>query len=242
MKNKSYIGIAFIVLIFGIYTVPKVIDRFTTDDLDAVDKSSIKDKGLRKHDIKESKSRKGTPLFAYTQVPPFEFINQHGKTITNESYNGKVYVVEFFFTTCPTICPIMNRKMVKIQNAFEGNDGVGFASISINPKYDTPEVLTEYAEKYGITSPNWHMLTGKTQNTVYTLANDGFKLYAGEAGEEVGGFEHSGLFALIDQNGTIRSRVDENGNPILYYRALDEHNMGDQINELIEDINVLLDE
>ena len=91
-KNYSYIGIAFIVLIFGIYVVPKVVKKFSKSD-----------------------------LHKFSKVPDFEFINQDGKTITNDSYEGKVYVVEFFFTTCPTICPIMNQKMVKVQKEFFGN-------------------------------------------------------------------------------------------------------------------------
>lgn len=213
MKKYSYVGISFIILIFGIYTVPKVVKHFTKSELHTFDK-----------------------------VPAFEFINQKGETITNNNYKGKVYVVEFFFTTCPTICPIMNKKMVEVQNEFFGNPNFGIASISINPDYDTPEILQEYANEYGVNSPNWHMLTGKTKEVVYALSNQGFKLYAGEASAEVGGFEHSGLFALIDKNGNIRSRYDEFGNPIMYYRALKEGEFNDQIKELKEDIKLLLNE
>ena len=213
MKDKSYIGISLVILLFGIYTVPKVVGYFSKPD-----------------------------LATFSKVPPFEFTNQKGKTVANETYKGKVYVVEFFFTTCPTICPIMNSKMVTIQNEFFGNPNFGIASISINPTYDTPEILKEYAEEYEVSSPNWHMLTGKPQEEVYKLANDGFKLYAGTAGEEVGGFEHSGLFALIDKEGNIRSRYDENGNPIMYYRAIPEGDFPDQISELKKDIKLLLNE
>ena len=211
MKNKSYIGISFIILLFGIYTVPKVVDHFT-----------------------------GSKLHKFDKVPAFEFTDQHGATITNESYKGKVYVVEFFFTTCPTICPIMNEKMVTIQNEFFGNPNFGIASISINPTNDTTKVLKAYADKYKVSSPNWHMLSGKSQEEVFNLAKTGFKLYAGLGSEEVGGFEHSGLFALIDKEGHIRSRYDEHGNPIMYYRAIKENEFGDQINELKQDIKLLL--
>src|SRR5690606_13296483 len=92
-------------------------------------------------------------------IPEFSFTNQNGKTITNESYKGKVYVVEFFFSTCPSICPIMNRNMKKLQDAFYGNPNFGIASFTIDPKTDTPEVLKIYAENYGATHPNWHFLT-----------------------------------------------------------------------------------
>lgn len=223
MKDKSYIGISFIILLFGIYTVPKVVKYFSKPDLVFFYEDPETEKIKRK-------------------VPVFEFTNQKGKTITNETYKGKVYVVEFFFTTCPTICPLMNKKMVKIQNKFFGNSNFGIASISINPSYDTAEILKEYAEEYKISSPNWHLLSGKSEEEVFTLANKGFMLYAGAAGKEVGGFEHSGLFALIDKEGNIRSRKDENGNPIMYYRALKENEFGDQINELIQDIKLLLKE
>ncbi|PHR70448.1 MAG: SCO family protein [Lutibacter sp.] len=213
MKDKSYIGISFIILLFGIYTVPKVVARFSKPNLET-----------------------------FGKVPAFEFTNQKGKIITNEAYKGKVYVVEFFFTTCPTICPMMNEKMVKIQNEFFGNPNFGIASISINPTYDTTAILKEYAEEYKISSPNWHLLSGKSEEEVFALANKGFMLYAGIGGKEVGGFEHSGLFALVDKEGNIRSRYDKYGNPIMYYRALKENEFGDQINELMQDIELLLKE
>lgn len=212
-KNYSYIGIAFIILLFGIYTVPKVVNHF-------------KDSNLVKFD----------------KVPDFEFINQEGETITNKTYEGKVFVVEFFFSTCPSICPIMNQKMTTIQDAFFGNPEFGIASISITPEIDTPEVLKEYAKNNGITHKNWHLLTGKSEEVVYNLSNKGFKLYVGKGEEEHGGFEHSGLFALVDKDGYIRSRKDEYGNPIMYYRALEEQTFPDQIKELKEDIKLLLNE
>lgn len=212
--NYSYVGISFIILLFGIYAVPKIVKHFQKAD-----------------------------LHKYTKVPNFEFINQNGEKISNKNYEGKVYVVEFFFTTCPTICPIMNQKMVTIQNEFIGNPNFGIASISITPEIDTPEVFKEYTKRYKITHKNWHLLTGKPEEYVYKLSNNGFKLYSGKTGnEEHAGFEHSGLFALVDKNGYIRSRYDEHGNPILYYRALEEQGFPDQISELKQDIKLLLNE
>lgn len=221
-KKNSYIGISFIILLFGIYTVPKVIDRF-------------KDTGLSYFYTDTTKSEK-------RKVPAFQFTNQEGKTINNKTYEGKVFVVEFFFSTCPSICPIMNQKMLTIQDAFFGNPEFGIASISITPEIDTPEVLQEYAKNMGITHKNWHLLTGRSKDIVYDLSNKGFKLYVGKGEEEHGGFEHSGLFALVDKNGYIRSRKDEFGNPIMYYRALEEQTFPDQIKELKEDIKLLLNE
>lgn len=213
-KTKySYVGIAFIVLLFGIYSVPKIVKNFQKPD-----------------------------LHKFSKVPNFEFVNQEGKTISNKDYEGKVYVVEFFFATCPTICPIMNRKMVTIQNEFFGNPNFGIASFTITPDIDTPEKLKEYAENYKITHKNWNLLTGKSQDVVYKLSNEGFKLYAGNGEVSHGGFEHSGLFALVDKDGYIRSRYDEHGNAIMYYRALEEQGFPDQINELKQDIKLLLNE
>jgi len=212
-KKYSYIGISFVILLFGIYSIPKIVNRF-------------QDSGLVK----------------FNKVPDFEFTNQEGKTISNKTYEGKVYVVEFFFSTCPTICPIMNKKMLILQDTFFGNPEFGIASISITTEIDTPEILKEYAKNNGITHKNWHLLTGKSDDIVYALSNKGFKLYAGKGDEEHGGFEHSGLFALVDKEGYIRSRKDEYGNPIMYYRAIEEQTFPDQIKELKEDIKLLLNE
>ena len=181
------------------------------------------------------KKFKGPDLAIIGQVPTFQFTNQHNNKISNKDYKGKVYVVEFFFTTCPSICPIMNENMVKIQNAFYGNPNFGIASFTINPEYDTPKVLLDYALSYKITNPNWHLLTG-SREAIYTLANKGFNLYAAEAPEVEGGFEHSGFFALIDKDGNIRSRKDKQGNPIIYYDGLSQEG----ISQIIEDIELLL--
>ena len=206
MKKYSYIGISFVILIFGIWAVPKIVDRFTKPRLAKIGK-----------------------------VPEFSFTNQNQKTITNQSYHNKVYIVEFFFTTCPSICPIMNQNMVKIQDQFFGNPNLGIASLTIDPITDTPEVLKEYAIQYKITNPNWNLLTGNKE-TIYKFANSGFNLYVGENTEVEGGFEHSGFFALVDKEGNIRSRYDEQGNPIIYYNGLGD----DGVKMLKEDIKLLL--
>lgn len=208
MKNKSYIGISFIILIFGIWAVPKIVAKFQKSDLVEIG-----------------------------PVPSFELTDQNDKTITDEDYLGKVYVVEFFFSTCPTICPKMNQNMLKLQKEFYGNPEFGIASITINPKYDTPEVLKEHAEHLGVKHYNWHFLTGD-QDYIFSLAEKGFNLYAGENKEAAGGFEHSGLFALVDKDGKIRCRKDEYGNPILYYDGLEDSG----VEAITEDIKKLLEE
>ncbi len=208
MKNKSYIGISFIVLIFGIWAVPKIVAKFQKSDLVEIG-----------------------------PVPTFKLTNQDNKSISDKDYLGKVYVVEFFFSTCPTICPKMNQSMLQLQEEFYGNPNFGLASITIDPAKDTPQVLKEHANLLGVKHYNWHFLTGDKEY-IYSLANKGFNLYAGENNKVAGGFEHSGLFALIDKDGKIRCRKDAQGNPILYYDGLEASG----VEAIKEDIKKLLAE
>jgi len=244
--NYSYIGIALTILVFGIIFIPKIVDRVTNKDITREESRSVS----VSNDDRTTKTSDLAFLEIHGEakkVPAFSFTNQDGKTITNEDYLGKVYVLEFFFTTCPTICPRMNRNMVAIQNAFPNNKNFGVASFTINPVNDTPEVLKAYAEKYKVTNPNWHFMTGD-QEVIYDLANKGFNLYTAEEKDVEGGFEHSGNFALIDKNGFIRSRI-HNGNPIIYYNGIiseeekvDDEGQEQQISMLKEDIKKLLRE
>jgi len=244
--NYSFIGIAFIILVFGIIFVPKIIDRIQGDDVTRTESRSkdvsTKPKGYVSDLL--FLEINGEPK----KVPSFSFVNQHGKTITNQDYKGKVYVVEFFFTTCPTICPRMNRNLVQIQNTFSDFKDFGVASFTINPDYDTQDVLKTYADNYGMTNPNWHLMTGDKE-VIYDLANVGFNIYAQENPNVEGGFEHSGNFALIDKNGFIRSRKDNHGNPIIFYKGIiseeekvDDDGRPEEISMLKEDIAKLLKE
>ena len=243
--NYSYIGIAFIILVFGIIFVPRIVDRVKNHSIVENDRLNIptqKDSKL-KNDLAyieiNGKAKK---------VPSFNFTDQNGKTITNKDYEGKVYIVEFFFTTCPTICPRMSSNLVQIQEAFEAFNNFGVASFTINPEHDTPEILKDYADQYGMNNPNWHLMTGK-EKEIYKLANEGFNLYTAKDGELEGGFEHSGNFALIDKNGFIRSRKDASGNPLIYYNGIisesekvDDQGQSEEISILKEDIAKLLQE
>lgn len=226
-KNKSYIGIAFIVLIFGIYAVPKIISRIQNSDVVKADRLDKLSSGSEAEGVLEK----------IGPAPKFDLINQQGQKVTNETYKGKVYVLEFFFTTCPSICPKMNQSMLILEKKFFGNPNFGIVSITIDPMHDTPEVLKSHAELIGVKSSNWNFLTGDRQ-TIFDLANKGFNLYAGENSKVSGGFEHSGMFALIDKNGDIRCRKDEFGNPILYYDGLDKKGVRD----IQQDISILLAE
>jgi protein SCO1/2 len=227
MKNKSYIGISFIILVFGIIFIPRIIDRIKNDDVVKTDRLSVPGQKETSTDL----------LLEIGKAPKFTLTNQDGKEISEKDFDGKVYVVEFFFSTCPTICPIMNQNMLKLERHFKDNPDFGIASFTINPDYDTAEVLKSHAEHLGVTSPNWHFLTGD-KDYIFGIANKGFNLYAGENKQVAGGFEHSGLFALIDKNGNIRSRKDNFGNPIVYYDGLEDSG----IEALKQDIKVLLKE
>ena len=222
MKNKAYIGVFFIILVFGIIFIPKIIGRI---------KSGTIVQGDRLDAISNHKNGE-TGLVKIGPAPKFELTDQNGTKVNNKTYLGKVYLVEFFFTTCPSICPIMNKNMVGIQNEFFGNPNFGIASISIDPKHDSSQVLKEHAKAIGVKSSNWHLLTGDKEY-IFNIANKGFNLYAGENKSVEGGFEHSGLFALIDKKGNIRCRRDD-----LYYDGLEKKG----VKAITEDIKKLLNE
>jgi len=241
MKNKSYIGISLVVLVFGILFVPEIVERFKNNQIVKADRLN-----------KVETQKKHSNLMTIDNVPSFSLTNQDNQTISDKSLGGKVYVLEFFFSTCPSICPIMNRNLLDIEKKFANQKYFSIVSITINPKYDTPEVLKNHAEHLGVTSKNWHFLTTQSQDYIHKLAKK-FNIYVGENQNAPGGFEHSGLFALIDKNGKIRCRKDDFGNPILYYTALnyddkegfDENPIGKfrpGVEAIIEDIEKLLTE
>lgn len=241
MKNTSYIGISLIILIFGIIFIPKIIDRISNDEVVKNDRLNI-GKGFTNSDELSYVELYGENK----KVPDFQFVNQNGDTISNKDYLGKVYVIEFFFTTCPSICPIMNKNLVGVEKELGENKDFGIVSISIDPQHDTPEVLKQYAENYGIDNPNWNFLTGDKEE-IYKLANKGFGIFANTDETVPGGFAHSGMFALIDREGYVRSRSDKFGNPIIYYKGSIERGLSvlegeeePQIEILIEDLKKLL--
>jgi len=247
MINKKNLTILILIFVFGLIFVPKIIERIENNDV--IRNSS------RSTDIGFGIYEKNLDPLPYLlinnkrkKVPTFEFTNQNGEIISNSDYIGKVYIVEFFFTTCTTICPVMNTNLVHIQNSFKKFTEFGIASFSINPEYDTIEVLSQYAKDNGIVNPNWNLMTGD-RNDIYKLANDGFNLIAAENPEIVDGFEHSGYFALIDKQGYIRCRNDQFDNPKIYYRGsvnfqekLDSNGESEEITILKEDILKLLSE
>ncbi len=231
-KYWAYSGMVLIVVIFGIIVIPTLKDRISNDTI-----------------VELNRSAQALPLSYINldgtarKVPDFVMTNQDSLLITNEDYLGKVFVVEFFFTRCPSICPIMNKNMKRLDDTFGSRYDFGIASISIDSQFDTPKVLKEYATRYEVQSPNWHFLTSD-QESVYMLANQGFNIFASINPEVAGGFEHQGYFALIDKQGYIRSRIDSFGNPKVYYSGINELNPNgtDDMDLLMEDIKQLLNE
>ncbi|SIS82562.1 protein SCO1/2 [Zobellia uliginosa] len=240
MKKYTYVWVSLVILVFGIIFVPKIVDRISKGTIVENDRMNVKPKEAPLAYITLNGKKK--------QVPAFDFINQDSIRVSNADFKGKVFVVEFFFTSCPSICPVMTENLVVLQEEFKTSENFGIASFSITPDYDTPQVLKAYAKKYGIHDKDWHLMTGDKEQ-VYDLANNGFNIFAAEMPDAPGGFEHSGLFALVDKEGYLRSRTDEFGNPIIYYRGaitekkgVNEHGEKEQISALKEDIKRLLAE
>ncbi|MGB3773817.1 MAG: SCO family protein [Leeuwenhoekiella sp.] len=243
-RKQTYIGIAVIVLIFGVLTIPKIFERIKNGDI--VDNDRLNVASIKKEEGSSSELSYIKINEKDRRVPSFELVNQNGDTITDKDYRGKVFVVEFFFTRCPDICIPMSENLLEIQKEFQDSDKFGIASISIDPEHDTPKVLKAYAEDYGAVYPHWNFLTG-AKDSIYTLANEKFGLLAQANPSVDDNFLHSGLFALVDQNGFIRSRMDPYGNPKIYYRGFiprgaveSEDRESPEIDMLIEDINKLL--
>ena len=231
MPSLKYVGLFLIIMIFGILFIPKIIERINSNSI--IDSSRTQSAAPLNYIILNNQTKK---------VPSFIFKNQDSLLISNEDFLGKVYVAEFFFTSCPSICPIMNKNLKTIESIFGIRSDFGIASFTIDPDHDTPSVLKNYANNYEVFSQNWHFLTGQKE-AIIELANSGFILFASINPKVAGGFEHQGYFALIDKKGFIRSRSDQFGNPIVYYMGLDQEGVEVQdVDLLIEDIKKLLNE
>ena len=140
----------------------------------------------------------------YPTIPAFTFLNQDSILVTNKTYKNRVWVVEFFFASCPTICPIMNVQFNKLnQETKKLQKHIQFLSFSIDPKHDLPSVLTKYKRDHGITANNWDFLSGNETET-HRLGIENFLTFAGRDDEAEGGYAHSGSFTLVDKSGHVR--------------------------------------
>ncbi|RMF21837.1 MAG: SCO family protein [Bacteroidetes bacterium] len=139
----------------------------------------------------------------YHTIPDFAFIDQDSQLVTNETFAGKAYVVDFFFLSCPTICPKVTKQMLRIYEHFEDDDRLLLLAHTIDPKRDSVARLREYAQNLGVRSDKWHFVTGD-KDAIYEIADDYFSI-ALENPDAPGGFDHSGRIILVDKNRRVRS-------------------------------------
>jgi protein SCO1 len=163
----------------------------------------------------------------YHTIADFKFVDQDSNTVTNKTFEGKVYVADFFFTSCPTICPVMKSQMLRVYEKFNNNDEVMILSHTIDPEHDTIPLLKSYAERLGVSAPKWRFVTG-TQDELYDIGQGSYMVATAEDKLEPGGFIHSGAFILVDKNRMVRGIYDGTKE--------------DQVDQLINDIPVLLQE
>ena len=163
----------------------------------------------------------------YPTIPGFSFQNQNGDTVTEKSFEGKIYVADFFFTTCPTICPVMKKNLLQVYAEYKDNPDVKILSHSIDPGHDSVAVLSQYAKDMGVTGTMWQFVTGDREK-IYEIGEKHYLVQTGEDSTAAGGFIHSGHFVLIDKNKHIRG---------MYDGTTDKGTK-----QLLEDIKVLLGE
>ncbi|MFY0688752.1 MAG: SCO family protein [Cyclobacteriaceae bacterium] len=140
-------------------------------------------------------------------IKDFRFINQDSAIVTNSTFDNKIYVADFFFTSCPTICPIMKKEMLRVYEAYKDEPEFGILSHSIDPEYDTVALLADFAEKLGVNSNTWHFVTGN-KDSIYDIGESSYMVVADEDPTAPGGFIHSGAFLLVDKERRIRGAYD----------------------------------
>ena len=163
----------------------------------------------------------------YHQIPDFEFISQDSVKVTQKDFTGKIYVADFFFTTCPTICPKMKTQMLRIFKKFKDNPKVAILSHTIDPRHDTPSVLKEFSKNLGIQNSMWSMVTGDKAK-IYEIGQKSYMVSATDDPTQPGGIVHSGAFILVDKNRHIRGIYDGTE--------------PDKVDKLMADMDLLLSE
>ena len=175
------------------------------------------------------------------KIPEFSFINQNNDVVINDSLIGNIYIANFFFTSCPTICPVMTKNMAYVQRKLRVYPNIRFLSHTVDPINDTPERMLEYvndlkSKNVNINLANWDFVTGAKQE-VYDIASSYFVNVSPDS-LAPGGFLHSEYFVIIDKEGRVRSGIDKNDNVVGVYDGTNDAQMKD----LISDIKVLLAE
>ena len=175
----------------------------------------------------EPKSHSKAKVIEHHTIPPFSFVNQYNQAVTEQTINQKVYVCDFFFTTCQSICPIMSHQLERVYKEFKTRNDFMILSHTVNPETDSVPQLLEYAKQHGVTDNKWVFLTGDKKQ-LYELARKGYLLNAEEGNGDVDDFIHTQNFALIDKEKHIRG----------FYDGTDSA----EVSRLINDIHVLFDE
>jgi protein SCO1 len=147
------------------------------------------------------------PDTIYHTIGPFQFVNQDSAVVTNETFKDKIYVADFFFTSCRTICPIMKTQMLRVYDTLKNDPDVLILSHTIDPEYDTVGLLHDYAERLGVKSSKWHFVTGN-EDSIFNIAQKSYFATAMEDSSEPDGRIHSGAFLLIDKQRRIRGKYD----------------------------------
>lgn len=143
----------------------------------------------------------------YHTIAPFSFVNQDSVVVTQANFRNRIYVADFFFTSCRTICPVMKTQMLRVYEATAGMDDVLILSHTIDPEHDDVARLRDFAERLGASSSRWHFVTG-VKDSIYNLAQTSYFATALEDRTEPDGFIHSGAFLLIDKQSRIRGKYD----------------------------------
>ncbi len=143
----------------------------------------------------------------YHTIAPFRFVDQDSNFVTNETFEDQIYVADFFFTSCPTICPVMKTQMLRVYEAYETDPEIGILSYSIDPTHDTVAVLKEFADRLGVKTEKWHFVTGE-KDKIFELGQKSYIVTAAEDSSEPGGYIHSGAFILVDKERRIRGIYD----------------------------------
>ena len=177
----------------------------------------------------------------YHTISEFSFINQLGEQVNNDSMKGNIYIADFFFTNCPSICPVMTKNMAYVQNKLKVYPNIKFLSHTVDPSNDSPLRFKEYINEMrlkniNIDESNWDFVTGK-KDEIYDVAKSYFVNVSADS-LAPGGFLHSEYFVLVDKEGRIRSGIDKNGNVVGVYDGTNEA----QLRDLINDVKVLMAE
>ena len=211
-----------VLILFLIFVLPPLVYFYTTRGYNTFSKLEIIGKEGHK-------------------IPDFSFVNQNNEIIVSDSLNGYIYITNFFFTSCPTICPVMTKNMAYVQKKLRFYPHIKFLSHTVDPSNDTPQRMLDYvndlkSKNININLANWDFVTGNKKE-IYDIASSYFVNVSSDS-LAPGGFLHSEYFVIIDKEGRVRSGIDKNKNVVGVYDGTNDAQMKD----LINDVKVLLAE